>query len=69
MENIYDRMPAILHKSEFDDWLNPDNEDPNYLTDFLRPYPDDAMSEYRVSRAVGNVSNNEPGLIEKADLF
>jgi putative SOS response-associated peptidase YedK len=69
MESIHDRMPVILHKSEFGDWLNPGNKDPNYLTDFLRPYPDDAMEEYTVNRAVGNVRNNEPGLIEKAELF
>lgn len=69
MENIHDRMPVILHPSEFDDWLNPENNDPDYLTDFLQPYPDDAMDEYLVSKAVGNVRNNEPGLIEKADLF
>ncbi len=67
MEPIHDRMPVILHPSEFDDWLNPDNEDPNFLMDFLRPYPDDAMSEHIVGKAVGNVRNNEPGLIEKAD--
>lgn len=69
MENIHDRMPVILHPSEFDDWLNPDNQDPEYLTDFLRPYPDDAIDEYIVSKAVGNVRNNDESLTQKADLF
>ncbi|WP_421773734.1 SOS response-associated peptidase [Gracilimonas sp.] len=69
MEDIHDRMPVILHPSEFDDWLNPENDDPNYLKDFLKPYPDDGIEEHIVSKAVGNVRNNEPGLIEKADLF
>lgn len=69
MQNIHDRMPVILHPSEFSDWLNPDNEDPNYLTDFLRPYPDDGLDEYIVSKAVGNVRNNNESLIQKADLF
>lgn len=69
MENIHDRMPVILRPEEFDDWLNPDHTDPDYLMDFLRPYPDDAMAHHIVSKAVGNVRNNYPGLIRKADLF
>ncbi|MEX1013534.1 MAG: SOS response-associated peptidase family protein [Candidatus Paceibacterota bacterium] len=62
-------MPVILHPSEFDDWLNPGNEDPDFLKDFLKPYPDDGIEEHIVSQAVGNVRNNGSGLIEKADLF
>lgn len=69
MEDIHDRMPVLLHPSEFDEWLNPDNSDPDYLTDFLRPYPDDAIDEYIVSKAVGNVRNNDKSLTQKADLF
>lgn len=69
MEKIHDRMPVILHPEEFNAWLNPGHEDPNYLMDFLKPYPDDAMEEYIVSKACGNVRNNDPALIEKADLF
>lgn len=69
MESIHDRMPVILHREEFQDWLDPEQEDPKYLTDFLQPYPDDALQEHRVSKAVGNVRNNGPALIEKADLF
>ena len=69
MENIHDRMPVILHPEEFDDWLNPENDDPNYLKEFLEPYPDDGIQEHIVTQSVGNVRNNEPGLIEKADLF
>ncbi|MDR9366214.1 MAG: SOS response-associated peptidase family protein, partial [Balneolaceae bacterium] len=69
MENIHDRMPVILHPEEFNDWLNPNNKDAEYLTDFLRPYPDDAISEYVVSKAVNNVRNNGEELIHKAELF
>ncbi len=69
MENIHDRMPVILHPEEFDDWLNPENENPDFLLDLLQPYPDDGIDEYIVSKAVGNVRNNHEGLIQKADLF
>lgn len=69
MENIHDRMPVILHPKEFDDWLNPKNKDADYLTDFLRPYPDDALAEHIVSKALGNVRNNDKNLTQRADLF
>jgi len=65
MEMIHDRMPVILHPSEFSDWLNPDNQSPDFLTDFLRPYPDDGLDEYIVGKAVGNVRNNNETLIQK----
>lgn len=69
MDKIHDRMPVILHPEEFEDWLNPKNDDPKFLKVFLEPYPDDGIKEHIVSKAVGNVRNNEAGLIEKADLF
>jgi putative SOS response-associated peptidase YedK len=31
--------------------------------DLLRPYPADEMKAWKVSREVGNVRNNSPGLI------
>ena len=31
--------------------------------DLLRPYPADSMTVRKVSSAVGNVKNDEPGLI------
>ncbi|MBO6794509.1 MAG: SOS response-associated peptidase [Balneolaceae bacterium] len=68
MESIHDRMPAFLHPSEFDAWLDPDRPD-DLLLDMLQPYPDDALSEHIVSKAVGNVRNNEPGLVEPSTLF
>lgn len=69
MKDIHERMPVILHPSEFDDWLNLDNNDPDYLLEFLKPYPDDAIAEHIVSRDVGNVRNNHKGLIQRSELF
>lgn len=68
MEPIHDRMPAFLHPSEFDDWLNPEQPE-NLLADMIQPYPNDAISEHIVSKAVGNVRNNTPDLVEPATLF
>ena len=68
MEDIHDRMPAFLHPSEFDQWLDP-NQPAELLLDMLQPYPDDALDEHIVSKAVGNVRNNNPELVERATLF
>ncbi|MGB0346179.1 MAG: SOS response-associated peptidase [Balneolaceae bacterium] len=68
MEPIHDRMPAFLHPSEFNDWLNPDQPE-DLLLDMLQPYADDAISEHIVSKAVGNVRNNSSELVEPATLF
>lgn len=65
MKEIHDRMPVILHPSEFEMWLDPGNRNANDLLQFLRPYPDDGIGAYTVSREVGNVSNNHEGLIQK----
>lgn len=68
MEDIHDRMPAFLHPEEFDQWLNADGEE-DLLLDMLQPYPDDALDEHIVPKAVGNVRNNNPDLIQRATLF
>jgi putative SOS response-associated peptidase YedK len=62
MEPIHNRMPVILHRQDYERWLSPG--DPAHLpVNLLRPYPADEMKAWKVSRAVGNVRNNSPGLI------
>jgi putative SOS response-associated peptidase YedK len=47
---------------DYSRWMAP--ADPAQLpVDLLRPYPADEMKAWKVSRAVGNVRNNSPGLI------
>jgi putative SOS response-associated peptidase YedK len=62
MKPIHNRMPVILHRQDYDRWLEPD--EPSHLpVDLLRPYPAEEMKAWAVSRDVGNVRNNSPGLI------
>lgn len=68
MEPIHDRMPAFLHPTEFEAWLDP-NQPTNLLVDMIQPYPDDAIAEHIVSKAVGNVRNNSADLVEPSTLF
>lgn len=62
--NVHDRMPAILHRDEFDIWLAPDFRDAKKLKSILRPYESDDMEMYQVNRCVGNVRNKSPECIE-----
>ncbi len=64
MEELHDRMPVILLKEEWKEWLDPDNHDTSALKELIRPFPGDAMDFHPVSRAVNNVRNNSPGLLK-----
>ena len=61
---IHDRMPVILNPDREDDWLNPDNQDPEFLRTLLKPYPANQMESYPVSTDVNTVANNDGRLIE-----
>lgn len=70
VSKLHDRMPAMLLQSEIDDWLNPENQNPDELKDFLRPWPDDDIHFYRVSDEVNSVRNNGEQLLNPyRDLF
>jgi putative SOS response-associated peptidase YedK len=63
MESIHTRMPVIVAKKDYERWLGPC--DPARLpVEMLRPFDADAMTAWKVSRAVGNPRNNSPELVE-----
>jgi putative SOS response-associated peptidase YedK len=62
LKPIHNRMPVIVPPKDYSRWLAP--ADPAQLpVDLLRPYAADEMKAWKVSREVGNVRNNSPGLI------
>jgi putative SOS response-associated peptidase YedK len=63
MAPVHDRMPVILHESDFDRWLSRDDNPAHPPIDLLRPFPADEMESFEVSRDVGNVRNNSPDLL------
>lgn len=63
MKELHDRMPAMLLKNEWDQWLDPNNHDMLALKELLDPFPDDAIAFYPVNKKVGNVRNNSEDLI------
>jgi putative SOS response-associated peptidase YedK len=67
MAAIHDRMPVILPPSDYAPWLDPANDNPQTLMEFIGPYPPEEMDAYQVSDAVGNVRNTGPELIEPVE--
>jgi putative SOS response-associated peptidase YedK len=62
MQPLHNRMPVILTPPDYGRWLAP--ADPAHLpVDLLRPFAADQMTAWKVSKAVGNVKNNEPSLV------
>lgn len=64
MKDIHDRMPVILRKEDEDAWLDPRNQDTEYLRQFLEPYDGKQMEAYEVSTVVNSPKNDGPECIE-----
>jgi putative SOS response-associated peptidase YedK len=64
VQPMHDRMPVIIPERDYDHWLKADPERPSI--DLLRPFEGDKMTAWKVDRAVGNVKNDRPALIEPA---
>jgi putative SOS response-associated peptidase YedK len=62
LEPFHNRMPVIVRPADYERWIAP-AEPSHQPLDMLRPYPDELMSAWKVGPAVGNVKNDEPGLI------
>jgi putative SOS response-associated peptidase YedK len=61
---VHDRMPVILPTTDWDEWLDPANENVAALQSLLRPFPADQLTAYRVAALVNNVRNNGPELVQ-----
>lgn len=65
MMPVHNRMPVILHPSDFDRWLER-GESHQPPIDLLRPFPSEDMETFKVSKDVGNVRNNSADLLDSA---
>jgi putative SOS response-associated peptidase YedK len=68
--SIHDRMPLFLDPDHADAWLDPTTENVRDVLDAAidaAPALADSLEDHTVSKAVGNVRNNSPELIEPAD--
>jgi putative SOS response-associated peptidase YedK len=62
--DLHNRMPVVLQPEAWPTWLGEEPADPHRLKSLLAPYPSAEMMCWPVSPRVGNVKNNDPGLIE-----
>jgi putative SOS response-associated peptidase YedK len=67
MGQLHDRMPVILPRATIDHWLDPAVSDPDELKPMLLQLPGDEMQSWAVGKAVGNVRNQGPALMEPID--
>ncbi len=63
MTTIHNRMPVILHPSDYTRWLDPAPQTPANLLPLLRPFPEGEMSAHPVSTLVNSPSNDRPELV------
>jgi putative SOS response-associated peptidase YedK len=63
VSSLHHRMPVLLPREAWDDWLDPDVDDRDYLLSLLVPAPDDALEVTPVSARVNDVRNEGPGLL------
>jgi putative SOS response-associated peptidase YedK len=67
MGQLHDRMPVILPRITIDHWLDLKVSDADELKSMLRQFPGEEMQSWAVGRAVGNVRNQGPKLMEPID--
>ncbi len=65
MGDIHHRMPVVLEPEVLEEWLDPANRDKPELESLLVPSPRGTLVHRAVGRAVGNVRNDGPELIEE----
>ncbi len=65
---VHDRMPVILRRGFWQRWFEPSPLTDEERSQMLVPAPDGQLKIWPVGRAVGNVRNNAPQLIEPQRL-
>ena len=58
-----------VERGAWSEWLGQEPSDPDRLKAMLSPYPVTGMVSWPVSPRVGNVKNNDPGLIEPVSVL
>jgi putative SOS response-associated peptidase YedK len=65
VQPLHDRMPVIIAAKDYDRWLQPGDPQRPPI-DLLRPLDAGKMMAWKVDKAVGNVKNDRPELIQHA---
>lgn len=67
VEPIHDRMPVILHPTEYRTWLDRTITDPAGLAHLFQPYPADLLAIRPVSPLVNSHKNDTAQLIDRVE--
>jgi putative SOS response-associated peptidase YedK len=59
VEDIHDRMPAILRPEDYELWLDPGEQRVEAVSELLKPFDSTRMKRYPVSTRVNNVTNDD----------
>jgi putative SOS response-associated peptidase YedK len=62
--HIHDRMPVIIDRDRWADWLDPGRTEPAKVLDLLAKAPPSGLAAYPVSSEVNSVRNNGPQLLD-----
>lgn len=65
---IHERMPLMLTRDAYDDWLDPTPRPTTELLGLLQPAMPGLLEAFPVSTLVSNVANNGPELVEPLPL-
>jgi len=63
---IHNRMPVIVDPRDFDQWLDPAQQDAAALAPLMKPFPAERMRAYPVSTWVNDVKHQDARCIEPA---
>jgi putative SOS response-associated peptidase YedK len=65
---IHDRMPLLVERQRYAEWLDPGIDEPDRLRELLVPAAPGRLTAYPVATTVNNVRNNGPELVEPLPL-
>ncbi len=63
MAEVHNRMPVILHPEDESKWLDSSRQDRASIEPLLRPYEDNGLEMFEVSKEVNFTGNNDGRLI------
>ena len=64
---VHDRMPVVLDRADWEEWLDRAARDSGALVRLLRPAPDDLLTFHPVSTRVNSARNDDAALVVRED--
>jgi len=68
MKSLHNRMPVILNREDYRDWLDPAPRAPDSLRHLIKPYSPENMAAHPVSSLVNRPGNDSPELLAPSSL-